>query len=73
MTPLPDGAARPPIVRTVDDGAGGELVLELTYRLVTLRPKRSRDPDAHVTLTWGAIYRRGLMAAAERTWRRRAR
>lgn len=66
MTQLPsDGGKRPPIVRTVGDGEGGELVLELTYRTVTLRPKRARDPDAKASLTWGAIYRRALMAAAE--------
>lgn len=66
-TRLPlDGSDRPALLRIVSDGEGGELVLELTYRTLTLRPKRARDPDAKVSLSWGGIYQRGLMAAAER-------
>lgn len=67
VTRLPaDGGTRPPVVRIVAEGDGtGELVLELTYRTLALRPKWSRDPSARVLLTWGAIYRRALIVAAE--------
>ena len=41
-----------------------ELVLELRPRTVTIRPIRSRDPEARVVLTWGSVYRRGLLERA---------
>lgn len=64
MTRLPDGVLKPAKIRLAI-GDDAELVLELTERTVTLRPKRARDPSAAVTLRWGSIYTRGLMAAAE--------
>ena len=55
-----------PTKRIVEMGEDGQLlVVELTPRLLIMRPYRSKNPQAQVALPWGAIYRRGMMVKSE--------
>lgn len=68
MTRLPDGVARPGQKR-VATSTHGDLVLVLTDRTVTIKPKGSRT-NGIVVLSWGAVYQRAVAAEVEQ--RRRA-
>ncbi len=71
MTRLPaDGGERKPLRRRVEGASVGPLIVDLTERTVTLRPRFARRPEAIVRLTWEGIYVRGLMVGIEE--RRRA-
>ena len=61
-----------PLVRQVET-LEGTLVLEMTSRLLSIRPVRSRDPEAKVEVPWESIYRRCLMAKAEQRIREKKR
>src|SRR5260370_553393 len=72
MTRLPaDGGERKPLRRRVEGASVGPLIVDLTERTVTLRPRFARRPEAIVRLTWEGIYVPGLMVGIEE--RRRAR
>ena len=60
-----DPQARP-LLRLVLDGEGKELVLELTDRMLCLRPKGTRrGGPQEVSMTHGQAYLRGMMARVE--------
>lgn len=65
---------RRPTRRLVQDGFGADLVVELTPRLIAVRPKgtRARGP-AEVTVSPGQLYQRLMLARADerRATRRR--
>jgi hypothetical protein len=48
----------------------GDFVAVFTDRSLTLRPKRSRRAGATITVTWGAIYLRALLAATPKRTRK---
>lgn len=60
MTRLPDGVSRS-AMRRVATSARGDLTVVLDERMVTIKPKHARS-NGIVTVTWGAIYERALMA-----------
>ena len=60
MTRLPDGVTRPGQKRLATS-MHGDLVLVLTDRTVTMKPKGSRV-NGIVVLTWGAVYQRAVEA-----------
>lgn len=70
MTRLPDGVLRPGVRRVVTT-RHGDLVVLLTDRTVQLRAKRSRSSGV-LTLSWGQIYERGLIAETAAAARRGA-
>lgn len=74
MTRLPKDGGAAPLRRIASGGDHGELVLELTERTVTLRPKGARRAEVVASITWGAIYQRAMLVAIEarRRTRRRA-
>ncbi len=50
------------VVQTMD----GELVAEITDRVLTLRPpKTRRGGPAEISVVWGSIYLRGMVALVE--------
>jgi len=66
MTRLPaDGGKRQPLRRIVNGGEHGDLVLDLTDRTVTLRPKGARRVEVVATVTWSALYQRAILASIE--------
>lgn len=46
-------------------GENEDLVVEMSDRSLSIRPKHSRDPSACVSLTWSGIYRHALLSRAE--------
>jgi hypothetical protein len=58
------------IERLVSGRQDGELVAEICFEYVILRPKGSwHDGDSQVTVSWQTIYRNGLLT---RSLKRRA-
>lgn len=63
MTPATDK----PLVRLVDAGGYGKLVVEVTARTVRLRPPRVRRPEAAVELPWSVLYTHALLVRETET------
>lgn len=63
MTPAGDK----PLKRSVKTADGTILVVEITSRLLTLHPMRSKSPEVRVEIPWGLIYQHGLMSKIEQT------
>lgn len=70
MTRLPDGVERAGQKRMATS-MRGDLVLVLTERTVTMKPKGSRK-NGIVVLTWGSIYQRAVEAELAAKARERA-
>ena len=49
--------------RTVEAN-GQEFVVTLEADAVTIRPKRARDPEATVSVSWDRIYQNALLSRA---------
>ncbi len=45
----------------VVETSNGDMVVELHPTCITIRPIRSRDPDAEVAVNYGSIYTRALI------------
>ena len=59
------------LIRGVLGNEGRGFVATFGGRGVFLRPKRVRDPDAEVYLTWDQIYHHGLMRRVKPIAKRR--
>ena len=59
MTRLPDGVSRPGQRRVVSS-SHGDLVVVLTDRTITVKPKGART-NGVVNVSWGAVYQRAIM------------
>lgn len=59
--PHPKGTLKR-LVMTIE---GDVMVVEIMEKLCILKPYRSKDPSAVVTLPWGLLYRYGLRLRAE--------
>lgn len=54
-------ASNTPLRREVTSNFDGELIVEIRFDTVTIRPKRARrGSGSEVTLTWGLVYQLGL-------------
>jgi hypothetical protein len=66
MTRAPNPATGKQPLRRLVETMDSEMVVELTDRLCTLRPKGTRrGGPAEVEITWGALYLRLMAARAE--------